>query len=78
VKQGRYDISGNPEAHKYLKSGTFSSKHFLDDVRVAQAALPYIPGFYQYVQPTRYRGKISIKIKISLIGSENSSRTVYK
>ena len=72
VLKGQYDRSRVGAALKFLKSGTtFSSDCFLDDVRAAEAALPYISGFHQYIAHTAFRGHVSIKINIPAVWEQS-------
>ena len=73
VVKGTYKRSGVGAALKFLKSGTtFSSDCFLDDVRAAEAALPYIAGFHQYIAHTVFRGHVSIKINIPAVWEQSN------
>lgn len=73
VRKGTYD-SGTPAAHKFLKTGTtFDSNCFLDDVRAAEAALPYVAGFHRYIDTeTPYRGRVSIKLNMPTVWEQTS------
>ena len=77
VKKGTYKHSGAPAADKFLKEGTtFSNDSFLDDVRAAEAALPYIAGFHKYAESTAYREIISIKINIPVVWTQLDGQLV--
>eukprot|EP00978_Attheya_sp_CCMP212_P006113 scaffold13787_cov59-Attheya_sp.AAC.2 len=73
VKRGTY-TSGALAADKFLKTGvTFSSDCFLDDVRAAEAALPYIARFHQYIDTaTVFRGRVSIKLNMPHVWEQGS------
>ncbi|CAD7925974.1 unnamed protein product [Amoebophrya sp. A120] len=75
VGDGRYH-NGEPCVCKFLKTGTtFSDDCFLDDVKNAEAALPYIAGFHEYVRKSlpQYAGSISIKVNIPEVWSQSSN-----
>ena len=75
VLDGMYDGGCIRAALKFLKSGTtFSSDCFADDVRAAEAALPYISGFHQYLAQTSFRGRVSIKINIPAVWGQTDGR----
>jgi hypothetical protein len=71
VTRGTYK-SGAPAADtKFLKTDmTFSSDCFFDDVRAAEAALPYVAEFHWYIDTaTVFRGRVSIKLNMPRFGS---------
>lgn len=72
VTEGTYE-NGAPAADKFLKTGTtFSSECFLDDVRVAEAALPYVAGFHEYIDgSTSFRGRVSIKVNMPQVWTQS-------
>ena len=73
VFRGTYERSGEPSADKFLKTGTtFSSKCFDDDVHNAEEALKYVAGFYDYIETTVYRGRVSIKVNIPEVWTQTS------
>ncbi|CAD7932216.1 unnamed protein product [Amoebophrya sp. A25] len=74
VKKGDYD-NGKPCVAKFLKSGTTSSSDcFLDDVKNAKAALPYIGEFHEYVRKSlpQYAGKFSIKVNVPSVWTQTN------
>ena len=75
VTKGTYE-SGTPAADKFLKTGvTFSSNCFEDDKIAAEAALPYVAGFHNYIEnETAYRGRVSIKVNVPQVWTQSSGR----
>ena len=73
VTKGTYK-SGTPAADKFLKTGvTFSSNCFEDDKIAAEAALPYVAGFHNYIEnETAYRGRVSIKVNIPEVWTQSN------
>ena len=86
IGQGKYKIamkgffehSRASVAVKVLKTGaTFSDDCFLDDIRAAEAALPYVAGFVKYIDSaTVYRGRVSIKVNIPAVWTESHGKLV--
>ncbi|CAD7925977.1 unnamed protein product [Amoebophrya sp. A120] len=79
VQKGHYD-NGNECAVKFLKSGTtFSSTCFLDDVKNAEAALPYISKFHDYVRQAfpSHAGHIAIKLNMPAVWSQSTEGTNF-
>ena len=74
VTKGTY-MSGEPTADKFLKTGvTFSSECFEDDRVAAEAALPYVAGFHDYVETTRYKGRVEIMVTIPQVWEQSDGR----
>jgi hypothetical protein len=78
VLKGIYDGGGVGAACKFLKSGTmFISDCFLDDIRAAEAVLPYISGFHQFIARTSFHGHVSNKINIPAVWEQFSGGPLH-
>lgn len=78
VTKGTYHRTRTPAVDKFLKTGTaFNSDCFLDDVRAAEAALPYVAGFHEYIDTaTVFRGRVSIEVNIPEVWEQIDGRLV--